>query len=109
MIIDYQGKKYEFLGEYDIPEMGEHFLSGDGEVIQMLPYDDIPPYQRRAIVCPVSATYDYAGIRFVSTGERRRARADEFYLLRNAVMLNTVCGTTASHEILRPISILPEA
>jgi len=107
MKITYDGKEYEFRGQYKEPSNGENFLSGmhDGSVIHQSGQWDGQGV--RAIVHPVPVIHEFGGVTFVETGEVRPANDGEWFL-DGGCKVPIACKYTvgSKHIILKPIHLV---
>lgn len=106
VIIEYDGKKFEFRGEYRNVEYNEWFLGIDGTVCEC-------KFPLGALANPVAILHlvpdilEFGGIKFVKTGERRMPLVDEWYLSAQTKAPVFCSGTSKWHyaanvEILKP-------
>lgn len=77
--------EFEFKGEYRVPRAEDWILTNNGAVLQMLSVDEgwndgVWADDVRAIIHPVLVEYEFGGVRFRGTGERRIPCKDEWFL-----------------------------
>ena len=103
MRFTYEGKEYEFRGEYHTTEKGDWFLSNSGTVLL-----DSGTYKLgiRAIVHLLPRLHDFAGIRLEETGEVRCPKLNEFFIAAGVVFLCVRDHAQEARPILRPHSIV---
>jgi len=97
----YEGKEFEFRGQYGRPQQGEYLLNIRGEVEQEIVGIDTEEY---AIVHPVPVIHEFGGIKFVETGEIRVLSDDEFGLRDDGMLMHNWHNKWAGpYTILKPL------
>lgn len=76
---EYQGREYDFRGEYLSPKDGSYHLDGDGDVRKA--NMDYPAHQIRAIVHPVPRRHTFGKLTFREAGEPRKIKNGEWGLV----------------------------
>jgi len=103
---EYEGREFEFRGEYDVPHLGDHYLGHFGDVM-MARVEHTTFDAPRAIVHPVEEYHDFGGIRFRETGEVRGAEKGEWYLYSADDWVYFANQRVSyAYRILEPVSIL---
>ena len=102
----YEGKKYEFRGEYRVPKDGDCYLVvGQGSIGYANPSWPLDP---RAIVHPVPETLEAGGIVWEVLGERK-VKPGEWLMENNTPdlwALSKSAPTLADWPILRPLRLV---
>ena len=107
MQFEYEGKKYEFRGEYRKPKQDESFLADNGSVFTCRTNEWAGV---RAIVHPVPKRHTFGGVVFEETGERRPPGKGEWAF--NKVAGSVFCVVEGDFKyniitcpILRPVGL----
>lgn len=111
VIIESDGKKFEFRGEYRVPDKGDYFLISGGTALNgavMRAESRNSNLGSRAIVHLIPEILEFGGIKFVKTGEVRYPVSGEWYLseMTNGPGFRTDPSKTLfTAAILKPVDV----
>lgn len=95
----YDGKEFEFRGEYREPLDGDRFLAGmDSSIVHQS--GKWGGMGVRAIVYPVLVIHEFGGVKFVETGEDRFPLYGEWYIFVDICYgkIPTYCHSDIRHD-----------